>query len=152
MRTADDRLTKLARRVVEPMGFELVGAQWHGRGGSRGLVRVYIDHPDGITLGDCSAVSRQLGALLDVEDPVAGHYDLEVSSPGIERPLLALEHFERFAGKRARLSLVEKINERRRFEGVLAGVQGEVVLLDLGGERYAIPFRSIHTANLVAEF
>lgn len=152
MRTADDQLTRLARRVVEPMGYELVGAQWQGRGGKKGLVRVYIDHPDGITLDDCSAVSRQLGALLDVEDPLPGHYDLEVSSPGLDRPLLATEHFVRFVGKRARLKLAEKLQERRRLEGVLAGVQGEVVMLDVAGERYAIPFRIIDTANLVAEF
>lgn len=134
------------------MGYELVGVQWHGRGGTSGLVRIYIDHPDGIRLDDCSAVSRQLGALLDVEDPVPGRYDLEVSSPGLDRPLLTLAHFERFVGHKARLKLTEKLQDRRRLEGVLAGVQGEVILLDVGGEGYAIPFRIIDTANLVAEF
>lgn len=151
MRTADDQLTRLARRVVEPMGYELVGVQWHRRGGSSGLVRVFIDHLEGITLDDCSAVSRQLGALLDVEDPFPGRYDLEVSSPGLDRPLLALAHFERFVGKRARLKLAEKFLDRRRIEGVLAGVQGELVLIDVAGERFAIPFRILDTASLVAE-
>jgi ribosome maturation factor RimP len=152
MRSADDHLIKLARRVVEPMGYELVGARLHRQGNQAGLVRVYIDHPAGIKIDDCTAVSRQLSALLDVEDPIPGHYYLEVSSPGLDRPLLALDHFQRFAGKRARLRLTEKLMDRRRFEGVLLGVQGDVVLIEVDGEQCAIPFQLIDTAHLVAEF
>jgi ribosome maturation factor RimP len=152
MRSADDHLIKLARRVVEPMGYELVGARFHRQGNQGGLVRVYIDHPAGIKIEDCTAVSRQLGALLDVEDPIPGHYYLEVSSPGLDRPLLALDHFQRFSGNRARLRLTEKLMDRRRYEGVLLGVQGDVVLIEVDGEQCAIPFQLIDTAHLVAEF
>ena len=152
MRTADDELTGLTRRVAEPMGYELVGVRFHGQGKHGGLLRVYIDHPDGITVDDCAEVSRQLSALLDVEDPIAGQYRLEVSSPGLDRPLFSLDHFRRFVGKRARLKLAAKYQERRRFEGVLAGAQDEAVLIDVDGERYAIPLHLVESAHLVPEF
>ncbi len=152
MRTAGDEIAGLARRVVEPMGYELVGVSFHAQGKRGGLLRVYIDRDDGITLDDCAEVSRQLSALFDVEDPIPGHYDLEVSSPGLDRPLFTLEHFERFAGLRVRLKLTSKFQERRRFEGLLAGVENEAVLIDVEGERYAIPFRLLETARLVPEF
>ncbi len=152
MRTAGDEIAGLARRVVEPMGYELVGVSFHAQGKRGGLLRVYIDRDDGITLDDCAEVSRQLSALFDVEDPIPGHYDLEVSSPGLDRPLFTLEHFERFAGRLVRLKLTSKFQERRRFEGLLAGVENEAVLIDVEGERYAIPFRLLETARLVPEF
>ena len=122
MQPVDSTLTQLARRVVEPMGYELVGVEYFQRGGGASTLRVYIDHARGITLDDCAAVSHQLSGVLDVEDPLPGHYDLEVSSPGLDRPLVFPEHFARFAGQRIKVRLAEKIEGRRKLEGVLLGL------------------------------
>lgn len=152
MKGVEPKLTELVRAVVEPMGYECVGVE-HDTGRQGGAVlRVYIDHVDGIGLDDCEAVSHQLSGALDVADPIAGHYDLEVSSPGLDRPLFALEHFRRFSGARVRIRLAEKLDGRRRFDGRIAGVDGETVLLDSDGERVALPFARIESARLVPEF
>lgn len=143
---------ELARGVVEPMGYELVGCEFLGGGKGDALLRVYIDQEDGIDLDDCTAVSRQLSAVLDVEDPVKEHYRLEISSPGLDRPLFTREHFERFAGCRARLKMVAKIEGRRNFEGILRGVQDMNVVLEVDGEQCLLPLSQIDTARLVPEF
>jgi ribosome maturation factor RimP len=134
------------------MGYECVGVEHDLGGAGAATLRVYIDHANGVGLGDCEAVSHQLSGALDVEDPIAGNYDLEVSSPGLDRPLFELEHFRRFAGERARLRLAEKRDGRRRFDGRLAGTEGDNVLLDSDGERLVLPFQSIESARLVPEF
>ncbi|WP_296899296.1 ribosome maturation factor RimP [Thiohalocapsa sp.] len=152
MRGVAPKLAEVVRSVVEPMGYECVGIE-HDSGGKGGAVlRVYIDHADGIGLEDCEAVSHQLSGALDVADPIAGQYDLEVSSPGLDRPLFELEHFRRFSGARAHIRLADKLDGRRRFEGHLAGVEGESVLLDMDGERLVLPFARIESARLVPEF
>jgi len=152
MRRTGDKLTELARSVVEPMGYELVGVEHSqsGRGGS--VLRVYIDHEKGITLDDCSAVSHQLSGVLDVEDPLPGQYDLEVSSPGLDRPLFTAEHFERFRGHKARLKLAERQEGRRNFAGVIDGVRDDEVLLTIDGETRVFPLSMIESAHLVPEF
>jgi ribosome maturation factor RimP len=152
MRNADDALTRLTRSVVEPMGYELVGVEYvqHGKGSS--ILRVYIDHEKGINLDDCSAVSHQLSGVLDVEDPLPGHYALEVSSPGLDRPLFTPAHFARFSGYKVRLRLREKRDGRRNFEGLLGGAQGDQVLLVLGEQVLAIPLAEIESARLVPEY
>jgi ribosome maturation factor RimP len=152
MKRADPKLAQLVRSVVEPMGYECVGVEHDVGGGSGAVLRVYIDHADGIGLGDCEAVSHQLSGALDVDDPIAGQYDLEVSSPGLDRPLFELEHFRRFEGARARIRLVEKLDGRRRFDGRLAGTEGDAVLLSVDGTRVALPFDRIESARLVPEF
>lgn len=152
MRTGDPALTALVESVVEPMGYESVGVEYVQSGAGSAVLRVYIDQQRGITLEDCERVSRQLGSVLDVEDPVSGHYDLEVSSPGLDRPLFKLEHFERFSGERARIRLFAKLQGRRRYEGLLVGVDGAAVLLDAEGERFELPFELIESARLVPEF
>ncbi|MEA3274927.1 MAG: ribosome maturation factor RimP [Pseudomonadota bacterium] len=152
MRLEDSKLARLVRTVVEPMGYELVGVEYFQRGKGAALLRVYIDHEKGITLDDCSAVSHQLSGVLDVEDPLPGHYDLEVSSPGLERPLFEAEHYERFCGRKARIKLATKLDGRRKLEGVLAGVKEETVLLEVDGETREIPFAVIESARLIPEF
>jgi ribosome maturation factor RimP len=151
MGTATPAVNALVQSVVEPMGYELVGVEYT-QDAAHAVLRVYIDHVDGITLEDCEAVSRQLGGALDVEDPIAGHYDLEVSSPGLDRPLFTVEHFERFSGARARVRLSTKLDGRRRFDGVIAGVAGDRILLDVDGVRFELPFDLIDSARLVPEF
>lgn len=156
MRHAENELTRLVRSVVEPMGYELVGVEYFQRGTGGAVLRIYIDHPPGdretgIALDDCSAVSHQLSGVLDVEDPIAGHYDLEVSSPGLDRPLFSAEHFERFCGHRARLKLATKIDDRRKLEGLIEGVRNETVLLNVDGETREVPLGMVDSARLVPE-
>lgn len=151
MNSADSKLVQLVRSAVEPMGYECVGIEHVSTPGSA-VLRVYIDQADGIGLEDCEAVSHQLSGVLDVEDPIGGQYDLEVSSPGLDRPLFELEHYRCFSGERVRLRLFEKRDGRRRFEGRILGVEGNQVLLDQDGEQIELAFDAIESARLVPEF
>ena len=149
MRRAPESLSKLVGRTVEPMGYELVGVELAC--GSRGarVLRVYIDNAEGITLDDCVAVSHQLSGMLDVEDPIAGNYELEVSSPGLDRPLFSPGHYERFAGERVRIRLARPLDGRRNFEGVLQGYADGRVTLRVDNEEYRLAYEDIDTARLV---
>ncbi len=151
MQSAPDRLRQLIEQVVEPMGYELVGVEYR-RGADSGLLRVYIDREGGIKMEHCVAVSRQISAMLDVEDPLKEGYQLEVSSPGVDRPLFVKEHFERFAGSNVKIKLRIKLNGRKRFEGVLKGIQDEDVVLEMDGEMEYLPLDQIDSARLVPEF
>lgn len=151
MRQAENRLTQMTRSVVEPMGYELVGVEYFQRGNGA-ILRVYIDTAQGITLDDCTAVSHQLSGVLDVEDPIQGRYDLEVSSPGLDRPLFGIEHYERFRGRKAKVKLAAKLDERRNFEGVLGGVCDGRLLLEVDGGIRELPLEMIESARLVPEF
>jgi ribosome maturation factor RimP len=146
---AQERLIQLIEPVVSGLGYELVGVEFDGR---QRLLRVYIDHPEGITLDDCSKVSYQVSGVLDVEDPIPGRYQLEISSPGLDRPLFAREHFERFKGEMVRLQLARAIGGRRRFKARLLGLDGEDVVLQDGEETFRIPYDSIEKARLSPEF
>jgi len=115
------------------------------------------DGPDGglpergITLDDCRFVSQQLSGVLDVEDPIAGNYDLEVSSPGLDRPLFTLDHFRRFRGRKVRLRLVAKLGGRRKLEGRILEVDQEAVLVGVDGETLTIPLSVVESARLVPQ-
>ncbi|MCB1875202.1 MAG: ribosome maturation factor RimP [Chromatiales bacterium] len=146
-----DRLFTLLQPAVEGLGYELVGVQ-HITGGHRPVLRVYIDNEQGITVDDCEKVSRQVSAVLDVEDPIRGEYTLEVSSPGLDRPLMRPEHFQRFAGERVKLRLSRALDGRRKFTGLLGGLDGDVVLLDIDGETFRLPLELVEMARLVPEF
>ncbi len=152
MRSAPENLIRLIRRPVEAMGYELVGVELFRRGKSGLLLRVYIDSEKGINLDDCGAVSHQLSGVLDVEDPIAENYDLEISSPGLDRPLFELTHFERFKGREANLKLAVAVEGRKKLRGVLAGTEEDAVLLESEGELHRVPLAQIDTARLVPEF
>ncbi|MCU0766489.1 MAG: ribosome maturation factor RimP [Gammaproteobacteria bacterium] len=152
MRQAPDRLVGLVERVVGPMGYELVGVQLQGRGAAGMLLRVFIDHADGITLDDCAAVSHQLSGALDVEDPIRERYTLEVSSPGLDRPLFTLADYERFAGHRAKLRLARLADGRRNFAGVLRGASGGRIRIEVDGQVLEFPHGDVESARLVPEF
>lgn len=152
MEPVDSSLTRLARRVVEPLGYELVGVQHLRKPSGASTLRVYIDHENGVSLDDCALVSHQLSAVLDVEDPLPGHYDLEVSSPGFDRPLIYPEHFQRFCGHRIRVRLAEKIEGRRKLEGLLLGEEAGVIRLDVEGREWSLPIGALESARLVPEF
>ena len=141
-----ERLFELLDPAVAAMGFEL--ADLDANLGRRGLLRLYIDREGGVTLDDCQRVSNQISALLDVEDPLPGSYVLEVSSPGFDRRLRKLAHFERFTGDNARVELRDARDGRRRFTGRLVGVEGSDVLLEVDGELTRLPFEEITVARL----
>ena len=141
-----ERLFELLEPPVAAMGFELADLDAHF--GRRGLLRLFIDREGGVTLDDCQRVSEQIGAWLDVEDPLPGSYVLEVSSPGFDRRLRKLAHFERFSGEQAKIELKDARDGRRRFTGRLAGVEGSEVLLEVDGELTRLPFDDIAVARL----
>lgn len=140
------------RSMLEPgiraLGYELVEVEFAAAGGQN-VLRVYIDHPNGITVDDCATVSRQVSALLDVEDPIPEAYVLEVSSPGLDRPLVKREDFERYAGETVKVRMLEAVLGRKNFKGMLVGVEGEAVLVDVDQERYRLPIARIERARLV---
>ncbi len=137
--------------VVESLGCELVGIEY-ARQGKRSLLRIYIDKEDGIDVKDCQRVSHQLSGVLDVEDVIKEQYQLEVSSPGLDRPLYTLAHFERFIGHKAKLTLMSPIEGRRKFKGVLQGVEDGQVIVNIGESELVLSLNAIDKANLISEF
>lgn len=150
MRNSPPDLRQLLEPGVEALGFELVDAELVGSGSNR-VLRVYIDSHGGIDVEDCALVSRQLSALLDVEDPIPGAYTLEVSSPGLDRPLVRRRDFERFVGAQVKVRMHEAIQGRKNFTGRLAEVGDDHVMLEMDKESYKLPFRDIERARLVPE-
>jgi len=141
-----ESLIELLEPAVAALGFELADIDVHF--GRRGLLRLYIDRAGGVTLDDCQLISEQVGAFLDVEDPLPGSYVLEVSSPGFDRRLRTLAHFERFRGEQARVELKDPRNGRRNLLGRLAGVESSMVLLEADGETWRLPLNDIAVARL----
>ena len=141
-------LTTMLLPAVEACGFELWGLEFFPQA-KRSVLRIYIDSPEGVTVEGCSKVSHQASGILDVEDPIAGEYMLEVSSPGWDRPLFMLAHYQRFVGSEVSLRLVAPINGRRRFKGAITAVADNVVELLVEGQAIKIPFSQIDKANLV---
>lgn len=144
----DRTLRGLLEPVLEAMGYELVCLE---RPAGGGLLRLYIDAEAGITVDDCEAVSRQVSGVLDVEDPLPGAYRLEVSSPGLDRPLVKPEHFERFSGARVKLRLIHPQQGRRRYKGRLRGMEDGTVMVEADGECYRLALDNIDMARLVPE-
>jgi ribosome maturation factor RimP len=142
-----ERLIGLLEPAVEAMGFELADIDVHL--GRRGVLRLYIDRAGGVTVDDCQRVSEQVGALLDVEDPLPGSYNLEVSSPGFDRRLRTQAHFERFVGERVRIELRDALQGRRNFTGRLTGVESGEALLEVDGEVWRLPLNDVAVARLV---
>jgi ribosome maturation factor RimP len=143
-----DDLQELLEPTIGRLGYELVDLEVR-LGGKNGVVRVFIDGPEGIGLDDCEKVSRAVSALLDVEDPIPGHYNLEVSSPGLDRKLTKLEHFQRFEGETLKVRMRFPIEGRRRFRGKLVASNEESILVEVDGEEHTLPMATIDTARLV---
>jgi len=145
-----DQLGELLGPIVVGLGYELWEIEYAPRAGG-GLLRLYIDSPDGISLDDCEKVSRAVSAMLDEADPIPNEYTLEVSSPGLDRVLRTQAHFLRFAGSRVKVEMIQQINGRKRFQGRLKQVgQGEITLEMDGGE-VSLPIEDIHRARLVPD-
>lgn len=153
MRTegVEEKVTRLAEEVAGGWGIEVVDVEFipeHGRW----VLRVYIDKPGGVTLDDCGDFSSELSTVLDVEDPVPERYALEVSSPGLDRPLKKPRDFERFIGRKAKIKTREPIEGRRNFKAVIRGVSDEgVVVTDSEERHWTIPIENISKARLEVE-
>ena len=145
-------LTNLLTPVVADLGLECLGVEYSPSHGN-GLVRVYIDASGrAVTVDDCEAVSRQVSATLDVNDPIPSRYTLEVSSPGLDRPLYTPEQFARFAGRAAKVETNLAIAGRRRFQGPILAVEGGDVVLEQDGSPVRIAHGNIHKAKLVPQY
>ena len=144
----DRRLAEIVQPVIEGMGFELVRIRLMG--GKTSTVQIMAERPEGgIEVDDCAEISIAVSAVLDVEDPIEENYTLEVSSPGIDRPLTRLKDFEAWEGYEAKIETTELIDGRRRFKGVLAGVEGDEVLLEINEGTVGLKFDWLSDAKLV---
>jgi ribosome maturation factor RimP len=144
-------LQDLIEPSVKALGYDLVAVELTGDG-AHTILRVYIDLPGGVTVDDCETVSRQVSALLDVEDPIPGEYTLEVSSPGLDRPLVKREDFERYAGEEVKIRMAQQVMGRRNFTGRLQGIEGNLVLVEVDNEIYELDLEQIEKARLVPKF
>ena len=145
----DLQLEQLIEPAVQALGYELVGVEYLPQG-RHSLLRIYIDSPQGIGVEDCAKVSHQVSGVLDVDDPIKGHYDLEVSSPGLERPLFNPEHFVKHAGSKVKIRLQTPLNGQRNFAGLLQGMRGTDVVMVSEGVEVLLPYSAIAKANTVA--
>lgn len=143
-----EEMIRLLEPTVEQLGYELADLELR-LGGRDGLIRVFIDKPDGVGLEDCEIVSHQISAVLDVEDPLPGHYLLEVSSPGLDRRLTKLEHYQRFIGEELRIKLRFPLEGRRNYRGVLRAADKENIEVEVDGELHRLPIATIESARLV---
>jgi ribosome maturation factor RimP len=150
MRAQHDALRRLIEPGVRALGYDLVGIQYSPHG-TNTLLRIYIDNDEGISVADCERVSHQISGVLDVYDPIPGQYTLEVSSPGLNRPLFGASDFERFKGRRITVTLDTPLKGRRNFNGMLIGCHEGVVRIHADDSEHSLPLEQIGTARLVPE-
>jgi ribosome maturation factor RimP len=152
MKKIEPELHERLSLLISSMGYELLGCESLSMGGKK-MFRLFIDSANGVSADDCSKVSHQVSALMDVENPIQSRYVLEVSSPGIDRPLFELSHYARFVGNDIKLRLAAPMSGRRQFQGVLSRVEGETIYLVVDGsaQEIAIPFSAIDRANLIGK-
>lgn len=151
MASLEQKLQELLIGSVEDFGFELVGIECQ-RAGRYLTVRIFIDREGGVTIDDCADVSRQVGAILDVEDPIVDKYNLEVSSPGLDRPLFTLAHYQRFIGQDIVVHLRIPMGDRRKWQGKLEKVENDMITLIIDGQPHGFIFGNIQKANIVPKF
>ena len=151
MKQAPEHLVNIIEPIVEGLGYECVGIEYnpHPR---HGLLRIYIDREQGIMIDDCSKVSHQVSGVLDVEDPIPGNYQLEVSSPGDDRPLFNIKQFEQFIGSIVAINLFKPIAKRRKITGLIVKVEGSLVFIEEDEHVFEIPFQAMSKARLVPEY
>lgn len=146
-----EKITELIKPLLTEREYELVDIEYKNEGKSR-LLRIYIDKPGGITIDDCAEISREFGTLLDVSDLIRTSYRLEVSSPGLRRPLKKPDDFTRFVGRKVKVKTYAPVNERKTFTGDLKGYHNGDVIVDVEGSLYNIPHDMISKANLEIDF
>jgi len=146
-----DLLTEMLRPAAEALGYEFLGVEFVGQG-IHSVLRVYIDHEDGISVEDCTKVSHQASGVLEVEDPITSQYTLEVSSPGMDRPLFTLPHFEKVIGQEINIRCHLGVDGRRKFKGILNQVDENRLIITVDNQEYDVDFHDIDKANLVPVF
>lgn len=151
MKQASEQLLKLIEPIVAGLGYECVGVEYNPHP-QHGMLRVYIDNEKGIDLDDCTKVSHQISGVLDVEDPIQGNYQLEISSPGMERPLFSLAHFQRFIGSTVMVNLYKPIGKRRKITGLIVNVANDLIQLQSEDHILEVPFQTISKARLVPDY
>ncbi len=147
----EQKLTDLLRPAVEETGKTLRGIEYISAG-NNSVLRLFIDHENGINVDDCAEVSRQVGAILDVEDPISSEYNLEVSSPGVDCPLFELAHFQEVIGETINVKLSMPLNGRRKFKGPLVAIENNNLIVEVDGIDYELAIGNVDKANLVAKF
>lgn len=145
----EQKLTDMLRPAVEETGKELLGVEFISAG-NNSVLRLFIDHENGINVDDCAEVSRQVGAILDVEDPISSEYNLEVSSPGVDKPLFEMAHFKTVIGEIVNVKLSMPLNGRRKFKGTLVAIENDTLIVNVDGNDYELAFSNVDKANLVA--
>jgi len=146
-----DKLTEMLRPAAEALGYEFLGVEYIGQG-KHTILRLYIDHENGITVDDCASVSHQASGILEVEDPISSQFNLEVSSPGLERPLFTLAHFEQFVGNDVQLRCHVGVDGRRKFKDKLISTQGEQLKIVVDNDEFVLDFGDVDKANLVPDY
>ena len=146
-----EQLQAMLAPVVESLSYECWGVEFISQG-RHSLLRVYIDHANGILVDDCEAVSRQVSAVLDVEDPISSEYTLEVSSPGMDRPLFTLDQFAKHVGEQVKIKLRSPFDGRRNFQGLLRGVEDQDVVVLVDDHEFLLPIDLIDKANIIPRF
>ncbi len=144
----EHKLTDMLRPAVEETGKELLGVEYISAG-NNSVLRLFIDHENGIDVDDCAEVSRQVGAILDVEDPISSEYSLEVSSPGLDRPLFDKAQFEAVVGETVEVRISMPLNGRRKFKGKLVAVENDSLIVMVDNEEYELVISNIDKAHLV---
>ncbi|MBS9781051.1 MAG: ribosome maturation factor RimP [Gammaproteobacteria bacterium] len=148
----NEKLTELLSPCVEALGYELVGVEYHPNS-VNALLRVYIDKEGGIELDDCVAVNEQVSGVLDVEDPISSKYTLEISSPGLDRPLFNVADFERFIGSQAKIRLSRPIDRQRNFKAQIIAVNDNIITVEeADGKQTELDFNFIEVARLIPTF
>lgn len=143
-----EEMVTMLTPAVAAVGFELWGLEFFQQG-RHSVLRLFIEGPNGVGVDDCATVSHQVSGVLDVEDPIAGEFTLEVSSPGWDRPLFTLAHYERYVGAEVAVRLASPLNGRRKFKGIVVQVADAAVELQVDGETVRIPFAAIDKGNVV---
>ena len=148
MKRSESAITELIEPTVLAMGLQLWGIDLSQRG-KYSILRIYIEREEGVTITDCEKISRQVSAILDMEDPIAGEYTLEVSSPGLDRPLFTSEQFGRFIGSDVKVRLHHPVDGRRKLNGSIENVSGDEIMLSVDGEGFRLQHTDIEKANVV---
>lgn len=145
------KLNELLQPLVEDLGYEFVGLEYNNNP-KHSVLRIYIDHENGVGIDDCENVSREVAALLDVNDPIRSHYNLEISSPGLDRPLFTPAHYRQFAGNMVQINLFAPQDGRRKFSGQILGADENGVRVEQDGSEVRLDFDNIAKAKLVPDY
>ena len=146
-----NKMREFLEPTIEDLGYELVWIEMANQDKHK-ILRIYIDAPGGIQVDDCETVSRQISVLLDVEDPMNTEYFLEVSSPGLDRPLVKPDHFKQFLGDQARIIMHTHVLGRRKFTGQMVEADDNAVVVEMDGESFELPYKNMDSARLEPVF